>query len=48
MKKTFKFLMIVLSIFLIFPSVNTAQADSDLQESHPFYEEIMYLMDKGV
>ncbi|EIM06211.1 N-acetylmuramoyl-L-alanine amidase [Planococcus antarcticus DSM 14505] len=48
MKKVVNFTVIVLSLLLIFPVGNTAQAAGDLQKSHPFYEEIAYLMDKGV
>lgn len=48
MKNIVKFMVIVLSLSLIFPSMNTAQAAADLQKSHPFYEEITYLLDEGV
>ncbi len=48
MKKTTKLMMIVLSLLLIFSVVKPAQAATDLPKNHPFYEEITYLMDRGV
>lgn len=48
MKKTIKLIAMVLALSLVLPVGNTAQAASNLQESHPFYEEITYLMDKGI
>ncbi|WP_142825895.1 S-layer homology domain-containing protein [Planococcus soli] len=45
MKKTMQFIAIVLSLFLFLPA---ASAVTDLSENHMFYEEINYLIDKGV
>lgn len=45
MKKALIPVAIVLSLFLSLPAANAA---TDLPESHPFYEEIDYLMEKGV
>ncbi|WP_223634569.1 S-layer homology domain-containing protein [Planococcus sp. 4-30] len=45
MKKLTGVLVVVLSLFLVLP---VAAAAPDLPESHSFYEEITYLMEKGV
>lgn len=47
MRKTSGFIAIALFLILIFPPVNTAEAATDVSDSHPFYEEIMYLMEEG-
>lgn len=44
-KKLMGVLVVLLSLFLVLP---VAAAAPDLSENHPFYEEITYLMEKGV
>ncbi|ANU10145.1 N-acetylmuramoyl-L-alanine amidase [Planococcus antarcticus DSM 14505] len=45
MKKLLGVLIVLLSLFLVLP---VTAAAPDLPENHPFYEEITYLMEKGV